>query len=184
MTGLGSKGLFFCLDKFYPLDMSYQNSAAKIALFFNPASQIAKTFVFALILPFLSLLFPGCGSDDGKEAPDVSHIPIDIQVKRFDQDIFAMDTAQMEAEMRQMANKYPDLFPLFTVNIIHDQTNPKELPDQALRANNYAFIDYLWRYWTAPDHRDEDHIAQIKTMLDKPVVLSSTLGYYRAMLYP
>lgn len=134
MTGLDPKGLFFYLDKFYPLDMSYPNSAAKIALFFNPASQIAKTFAFALILPFLSLLFPGCGSDGGKEAPDVSHIAVDVQVKRFDQDIFAMDTAQLEAAMRQMANKYPDLFPLFTVNIIHDQTNPKELPDQALRA--------------------------------------------------
>jgi pimeloyl-ACP methyl ester carboxylesterase len=59
-----------------------------------------------------------------------------------------------------------------------------DLPEQALRANNYAFIDYLWRYWTSPDHRDEDHIAQIKTMLEQPGVLSATLGYYRAMLDP
>ena len=59
-----------------------------------------------------------------------------------------------------------------------------DLPEQALRANNYAFIDYLWRYWTTPGHQDEDHIAQIKTMLAQPGVLPATLGYYRAMLDP
>lgn len=57
-----------------------------------------------------------------------------------------------------------------------------DLPEQALAANDFAFIDYLWNYWTAPGYSDEAHLASIKAMLKKPGVLAATLGYYRAML--
>jgi pimeloyl-ACP methyl ester carboxylesterase len=57
-----------------------------------------------------------------------------------------------------------------------------ELPERALAADDFAFIDYLWKYWTAPGHEDAAHIAGIKTMLAQPGVLAATLGYYRAML--
>jgi pimeloyl-ACP methyl ester carboxylesterase len=57
-----------------------------------------------------------------------------------------------------------------------------ELPERALTADNFAFIDYLWEFWTAPGHEDAAHIAGIKTMLAQPGVLAATLEYYRAML--
>jgi len=56
------------------------------------------------------------------------------------------------------------------------------LPEKALVADNFAFIDYLWNYWTAPGYKDEAHLAGIKAMLARPGVLAATLGYYRAML--
>ena len=56
-----------------------------------------------------------------------------------------------------------------------------DLPENALLANNQAFIDYLWTYWTVPTHRDESHIQEIKKTLEKPGVLTATLAYYRAM---
>jgi pimeloyl-ACP methyl ester carboxylesterase len=59
-----------------------------------------------------------------------------------------------------------------------------DLPERALAANDFAFIDYLWNYWTAPGHRDAAHLAEIKTMLAQPGVLAATLGYYRAMFDP
>ena len=59
-----------------------------------------------------------------------------------------------------------------------------DLPEKALVANDFAFIDYLWRYWTSPGHEDAAHLAEIKTMLAQPGVLAATLGYYRAMLDP
>lgn len=59
-----------------------------------------------------------------------------------------------------------------------------DLPEQALVKDDYAFIDYLWMYWTSPYHQDTAHIRQIKTMLAQPGVLSATLAYYRAMLDP
>lgn len=56
-----------------------------------------------------------------------------------------------------------------------------DLPEKAITQNDFAFIDYLWDYWTAPGHVDTEHIASIKKMLREPGVLSATLGYYRAM---
>lgn len=56
-----------------------------------------------------------------------------------------------------------------------------DLPERALAANDHAFIDYLWSYWTSPGHADVAHLASIKAMLDEPGVLAATLGYYRAM---
>lgn len=59
-----------------------------------------------------------------------------------------------------------------------------DLPERALLADDGAFIDYLWAYWTSPGHVDAAHIADIKAMLARPGVLTATLGYYRAMLDP
>ena len=59
-----------------------------------------------------------------------------------------------------------------------------QLPEQALRADNYAFVDWLWDYWTAPGFTDEEHLAQVKRMLAVPGALEATLGYYRAMFDP
>lgn len=59
-----------------------------------------------------------------------------------------------------------------------------DLPEQAIVANDYAFIDYLWTYWTTPGHEDAAHLREIKAMLARPGVLSATLAYYRAMLDP
>jgi hypothetical protein len=56
-----------------------------------------------------------------------------------------------------------------------------DLPEKAILANNQAFIDYLWSYWTIPSHRDEAHIQAVKDTLEKPGVLAATLAYYRAM---
>jgi pimeloyl-ACP methyl ester carboxylesterase len=58
------------------------------------------------------------------------------------------------------------------------------LPEQALAANDFAFINYLWRLWSAPGHQDAAHIADVKRMLAEPGALTATLGYYRAMLDP
>lgn len=58
-----------------------------------------------------------------------------------------------------------------------------ELPETAVAANNFAFIDYLWNYWS-PNHRDKAHLERIKEMLAKPDALKSALAYYREMLKP
>ena len=57
----------------------------------------------------------------------------------------------------------------------------QHLPEKALAENDFAFIDYLWNYWTAPGYSDSAHIAQVKQMLKQPGALAATLGYYRAM---
>jgi len=58
------------------------------------------------------------------------------------------------------------------------------LPEQALLANDRAFIDYLWQYWSAPGSEDSEHIAQVKDCLRQPGVLKTAMDYYRAMFDP
>ena len=59
-----------------------------------------------------------------------------------------------------------------------------DLPEKALQANDFAFVDYLWSYWTSPGYKDAAHMDEIKSMLRELGVLAATLGYYRAMLDP
>jgi hypothetical protein len=85
------------------------------------------------ITAFLLLFLASCGSDENKKnVPDVSNIKLSVKIARFDQDIIAIDTNQLDAGMEAMAQKYPMMFPLFVSNIIHDQTNPNENPKDAL----------------------------------------------------
>lgn len=57
----------------------------------------------------------------------------------------------------------------------------RDLPEEALLADDMAFIDYLWSYWTSAGYRDDEHIRLVKQHLKQPGVLSTTLAYYRAM---
>jgi len=57
-------------------------------------------------------------------------------------------------------------------------------PEQALLANDMAFIDYLWQSWSVPGFDDSEHIAQVKDCLLQPGVLANALAYYRAMFDP
>jgi pimeloyl-ACP methyl ester carboxylesterase len=58
------------------------------------------------------------------------------------------------------------------------------LPEKAIVANDFAFIDYLWALWSAPGYTDPAHLVDVKRTLAMPGVLAATLGYYRAMLDP
>lgn len=80
------------------------------------------------------LMFAACGNDDSQRAPDVDHIKVQINLQRFDQDLFALDTNSLSTGLVSLAQKYPELLPLFAGNIIHDQTNPNETQEQAIAA--------------------------------------------------
>lgn len=49
----------------------------------------------------------------GSEAPDVSHIKTEVTVHRFDKDFFSVDTAQLQASLQQLEEKYPAFLPLY-----------------------------------------------------------------------
>lgn len=57
-----------------------------------------------------------------------------------------------------------------------------DLPERAIVENDFAFIDYLWRFWTSEGYEDVAHLRKVKAMLSEPGVIAATLGYYRAML--
>lgn len=64
--------------------------------------------------------------------PDVSNIQVDLNLMRFEQDIFSLDTTNLQAGMERLMSKYPLMLPLFTNEIIHDQTNPDETAVEAM----------------------------------------------------
>ena len=51
----------------------------------------------------------------------------------------------------------------------------------AVRANDFAMIDYLWNLWS-PGIDDAGHIKDVKQTLAAPNGVEQALGYYRAML--
>jgi hypothetical protein len=93
----------------------------------------AKYNATSVFLLALGLFLAGCGSDTDKDVPDVSGIQLEVPVRRFDRDLFAIDTARLEEGIQRMAQQYPQMFPLFAGQIIHDMTNRAETPAQAVR---------------------------------------------------
>src|SRR5688572_1961895 len=51
--------------------------------------------------------------NNNNEKPDVSNIKTDIQVQRFDQDFFSMDTNNLQVSLDQLLKKYPSFLPLY-----------------------------------------------------------------------
>jgi len=51
-----------------------------------------------------------------------------------------------------------------------------QLPERALSADNYAFVDWLWDYWTVPGFTDEEHLAEVRRMLAVPGALEPSLS--------
>lgn len=67
---------------------------------------------------FLSaaLLFAACTSAPKK--PDVSGIKVNLEVQRFEQDLFGLDTNNMPAALAGLAAKYPGFYRDFMSNIL------------------------------------------------------------------
>lgn len=64
------------------------------------------------------------GSCNNKEsAPDISGIKVGLSTNRFDQDFFSMDTLQVEQELTNLQQKYPELLPLFLQHIVGVQSS-------------------------------------------------------------
>jgi pimeloyl-ACP methyl ester carboxylesterase len=61
-----------------------------------------------------------------------------------------------------------------------------QLPDlapPAVRANDMAFLDYLWDYWSADGHEYREHLDRVKReTLAGEGRLEAALGYYRALV--
>jgi hypothetical protein len=96
------------------------------------------SFHFNLLLKFSALcfllVFVQCGEEQSKKIPDVSSIDIQVKIKRFERDLIALDTLKIAENLPRLKDQYPKLLELFTDQIIHDQSNPNETPEQALKA--------------------------------------------------
>jgi hypothetical protein len=66
------------------------------------------------ILGLITAVFTACND----AAPDVSDIRVSLQINRFDQDFFGMDTNRVTPALDQLQAKYPTFMPVFMVNVL------------------------------------------------------------------
>jgi pimeloyl-ACP methyl ester carboxylesterase len=59
----------------------------------------------------------------------------------------------------------------------------EHLAAPAVRNNDFRFVDYLWRHWSARGHEDAEHIAAVKRETLAPAgATEAALAYYPALL--
>ena len=66
----------------------------------------------------ISIFLFACEIDKGKEIPDVSHIPVDIEIRRFDKDLFGIDTMRIEQALSNLETQYPEFGNIFFGQIL------------------------------------------------------------------
>lgn len=75
-----------------------------------------KNKYFPAVLFLAGLIISGCGG--GKDVPDVSHIPIEVKVRRFDEAFFRTDTNNVPAGLKLLENDYPRFAPTYFSRIL------------------------------------------------------------------
>jgi hypothetical protein len=77
-----------------------------------------------LVFTFLTIIVIGISCKPGKNIPDVSNINVVIQIQRFEQDLFALDTANLEQGISDLRSKYGPFFNDVFLRITQDKTDP------------------------------------------------------------
>lgn len=72
----------------------------------------------------LLMILSGLISCNGDKAPDVSHIKVELKVERFEQDLFAIDTSNIDQSLNQLNQKYPGFLQDFIFNILGLDPHP------------------------------------------------------------
>lgn len=80
----------------------------------HSTKQFFQTFPILVVSSFLA--FSSCKS--GKNIPDVSNINATVNLLRFEQDFFSMDTLHLNESLNQLSQKYPVFLGDFMGNIL------------------------------------------------------------------
>jgi pimeloyl-ACP methyl ester carboxylesterase len=58
------------------------------------------------------------------------------------------------------------------------------IPEASIAANDFAFIDFLWREWSPMTEPDPVHMRKLKETLASPGTAEAAINYYRSMFNP
>ncbi len=70
-------------------------------------------FVVAVFVAVFLFHRGGRQADGRREAPDVSGMEADISIRRFEQELFSLDTTQLQAGLAGLEEAYPEFSPVF-----------------------------------------------------------------------
>jgi len=74
---------------------------------------------FSALLIFTALfVFEACIESKYKNIPDVSGIDISLKINRFDQELFAIDTNEIESGIQLLEEKYPDFTDFYLQRVL------------------------------------------------------------------
>lgn len=95
---------------------------------------------FSSVLLSITFLAAACG-DNGPKQPDVSGIPVNTKIERFDKAYFALDSNDLANGMKSLARQYPYFINDFTANILGAglQSDTNKVLKQA---NQHFFTSY------------------------------------------
>lgn len=82
--------------------------------------------LFAVFM--LSALIWGCQLGEQEFVPDVSGIESTVEIRRFDQALFQLDTNNIEAELEALTEAYPELSAIYFSRILR-ANDPQVAPD-------------------------------------------------------
>ena len=85
-----------------------------------------KNFFFFLFI--ISLSLPACQSDKGKDIPDVSNIQAPVSIKRFEQELFALDTNETGPGLEKLEKEYGEFADIFFGKILGSK-DPRIAPE-------------------------------------------------------
>jgi hypothetical protein len=109
-----------------------------------------------LILAVTVLTLGACNT--GKKKPDVSDIKVDVQVERFEQAFFKIDSNNLRNGLVDLRNSYPVFFPVFMRDIL--QVNPMDTTSFSIIRSVYGSYkpinDSLQLKYKNLDWLDED----------------------------
>ena len=80
-----------------------------------------------------------CRQDSRDKTPDISQIPSDMHLYRFEKDVFAIDTLHIEESVNSLLTRYPTLMRIFC-QVIMKFTNRADSTDPKFYSTLKAFV--------------------------------------------
>ncbi|MEO1714025.1 MAG: hypothetical protein AAFU60_11900 [Bacteroidota bacterium] len=87
---------------------------------------------FRLIIIGLSLQLISCQTEPKEYIPDVSDIEVNVPIRHFEQDLFQIDTTNMEESLSQIYQKYPEFAAIYFEQLL-GANDPRIAPEGPLR---------------------------------------------------
>ncbi len=98
--------------------------------------------MYKIFVCVFSIILFSCKSN--KNIPDVSAVKVSLEIRRFEQDFFAIDTNNVAASIQQILKKYPQFTPDFIGNILGLDLDSLLIPSNSQDSAVRLFIkDYL-----------------------------------------
>ncbi len=81
-------------------------------------AKLIKNFTCTLLLGVLCTVFLNSCQDDPRKQVDVEEVEAEISIRRFEEDVMAMDVQHLSAGVAGLKSKYPDFFDFYTRDIM------------------------------------------------------------------